>query len=351
MGATDSKPESQKKRRRRPSVHSGDLYMAEFGRNSLSKTKTFSPKTQSKSNHTATYDYDFNRSASDLKENLPENLKVYSSSIETIYRFWMYEIETLNEMDSKEASVLLYMNVFRLIPKARMLFTKNIELQSRQFFGMFRWLITNLAQPNAERLIKRLKLLGNAHEKLNIKEEWYGLFLQAFHETMIETSEGAYTPRIRFSMEQLYTVVMNIMVGKDFHSSLSSKKISLLLKSISTLENCLQDNEARKYLEMYMRGQFCVELILFYEEYSMFKATMSQFQRQNIGKIIMDKYIDSSGECEINVSYGTKQCVFQILEENGNMFTSNIFDGCTKEIVELIRMNIWSSFKKSIQDM
>lgn len=256
MGNSDSQISKRKSKQRRPSVHSGKLYIPSIPESTRS--------TPNKSHHFQYTSEDFAKSASDLKENLPEDLKIYCNSIEVMYRFWCKEIETLNELQHKEACVLFYVNVFKLIPDARPLFTKNIELQAKQFFGMFRWLITNLKQPDAQRLIKRIKILGKMHKKMNIKLEWYRLLLQAFHETISEITDDKYTPRTRFCMEQLYTVVMNIMTDNDFES-LSSEKISVIVKSLGKLEDCLDAVETRNYLEMYAKQQFCVELMLFYK--------------------------------------------------------------------------------------
>jgi len=85
--------------------------------------------------------------------------------------------------------------------------------------------------------MKRIKLLGELHTKLNIQPEWYEVVLQALHETLADRVKDKYTARIRFCMEQLYTVVANIMLGRDFES-LSSEKIYNLLKSLNRLEDC-----------------------------------------------------------------------------------------------------------------
>eukprot|EP01084_Bolivina_argentea_P310554 537421_1 len=212
------------------------------------------------SGHTYIPSQAFDESVSDVQKHLPQSLKKYSNSVEVLYRFWRSEIDTMTEDTYKETAVLFYMNVFDKIPDSKKLFKKNIELQAKQFFGMFRWLITNLKNADATRLIKRIKTLGNIHKQMNVKNKWYGLLLQAFHDTMTEATKGNYTPRIRFCMEQLYTVVANIMLGNDF-DSLNSNKISYLLQSLNNVEDCLNDKEGRLYLQMYMKKQFCVELM------------------------------------------------------------------------------------------
>eukprot|EP01084_Bolivina_argentea_P310553 537414_1 len=247
----------------------------------------------------------------------------------------------------RETAILFYMNVFDKIPNSKTLFKKNIELQAQQFFGMFRWLITNLKQADATRLIKRIKILGNMHKKMDVSDKWYELFLQAFHNTMVDATHDRYTPRVRFCMEQLYTVVTNIMQGKDF-DSLSSHKISHLLKSLDKLEDCLDDKEGRLYLQMYMKQQFCVELMLFYHDYRRFKGVVGGVQRQLIGKEIIEKYISATCACEINVSWVAKSEVYNRLDVDSGVFSADIFDNCAKQCVELIRYNRWTAFKRSI---
>ena len=78
---------------------------------------------------------------------------------------------------------------------------------------------------------------------------------------------------------------------------------------------------------------------------------MSSKQMQRIGIGIMKKFIDDTSECEINVSWVTKNTVIETLQENDNQFTNDMFDECVKECVELIRNNIWNGFKKSILKM
>eukprot|EP01084_Bolivina_argentea_P310552 537413_1 len=119
----------------------------------------------------------FDNSTMNLKENLPKDLKKYCNSVEILYRFWRDEIDSMSQDTYRETAILFYMNVFDKIPNSKTLFKKNIELQAQQFFGMFRWLITNLKQADATRLIKRIKILGNMHKKMHVNDQWYELFL------------------------------------------------------------------------------------------------------------------------------------------------------------------------------
>jgi len=314
-------------------------------RSSIHSAKFYLPPTP-----TSPTSVSYDSSCADLKENLPDEMKAYTNSIQTVYYFWCSEIETLDEGEYKEAAVLFYMHVFKAIPKARPLFTKSIELQAKQFFGMFRWLITNLSQPDSQRLVSKIKILGSLHQKMNIQPEWYTLFLHAFHETMHETVMEKYTSRVRFCMEQLYTMVMNIMLNRDFEA-LAHSKMGAIIKCVDKLEDCLFDQEANIYLELYMREQFCVELFLFLREHRRFKSCVSDFQRKHIGEAMMKKYVDQYSECEINVSYGAKQRIYTSLKENGNSFVIDVFDECAEECRELIQTNVWNGFKQTIMKM
>mmetsp|Transcript_22051 Transcript_22051/g.35386 ORF Transcript_22051/g.35386 Transcript_22051/m.35386 type:complete len:391 (-) Transcript_22051:185-1357(-) len=333
--------------RRTTATHSGKLYIQSFLE---SPKETDSLKRSHSNSHSRPIFNDFDTSTSELKQNLPDDLKVYCNCIEMLYRFWCTEIEGLSQADYKEAAVLFYVNVFKRIPEARHLFTKNIELQAKQLFGMFRWIITNLRTPDPQRLVGRIRMLGAVHAKYAIKPEWYGVFLEALHETMDETVKEKYTSRTRFCMEQLYTVVANIMLNRDFES-LSSAKIAKLLKSLNSLEKCLQDRQAKVYLELYMKEHFCLELMLFYQDCQRYNACSANELRQQIGSEMMAKYMQSMAECEINVSHIAKRRVRQQLKQNGGVFVEHLFDECLTECVELMRDNIWSSFRSSILRM
>ena len=78
---------------------------------------------------------------------------------------------------------------------------------------------------------------------------------------------------------------------------------------------------------------------------------MSSKLRQQIGADILKKFIGETSECEINISWVTKNTVIQTLTMNNNQFTDNIYDECVKECIELIRNNIWIGFKRSILKM
>eukprot|EP00484_Ammonia_sp_Unknown_P025879 CAMPEP_0197038872 /NCGR_PEP_ID=MMETSP1384-20130603/15753_1 /TAXON_ID=29189 /ORGANISM="Ammonia sp." /LENGTH=190 /DNA_ID=CAMNT_0042469373 /DNA_START=178 /DNA_END=746 /DNA_ORIENTATION=- len=148
----------------------------------------------------------FDSNKTELEEKLPENLKAYSNSIEILSNFWYQEIETLDDVAYKDTAILFYANSFKRIPRLRKLIKKDMELQAKQYFGMFRWLITNLRLADPQKLISRIRMLGASHKKMNIKPEWYPLMLEALHETLADRVQEQYTPRIRFCMEQLYTV-------------------------------------------------------------------------------------------------------------------------------------------------
>eukprot|EP00484_Ammonia_sp_Unknown_P020854 CAMPEP_0197029000 /NCGR_PEP_ID=MMETSP1384-20130603/8548_1 /TAXON_ID=29189 /ORGANISM="Ammonia sp." /LENGTH=452 /DNA_ID=CAMNT_0042458091 /DNA_START=56 /DNA_END=1414 /DNA_ORIENTATION=+ len=288
-----------------------------------------------------------------LEEKLPGDLKEYSNSIEILSKFWYSEIESLDEIAYQDTAVLFYANASKRLPALRNLIKKDVELhsQAKQYFGMFRWLITNLRMADPQQLITQIRMLGELHKKLNVLPEWYPLMLQALHETLTDRVKEKYTPRARFCMEQLYTVAANIMLGRDF-DSLSSAKIAHFIQSLNNLEDCLNDEEGIQYLELYMSQQFCVELILFYKDcraFQMHFACLSEQQR--MGQEIMTKYFDSTAECEINISYSAKETVKEKLNKHQNVFAADIFDECLQEVTDLIRTNIWHGFRGSIQKM
>ena len=72
---------------------------------------------------------------------------------------------------------------------------------------------------------------------------------------------------------------------------------------------------------------------------------------QQFGKYIVQKYLDETSECEINVSYALKDELFNKLHQNSNYFTKDIFDECVQECLELIRGNVWNAFKREIVNM
>ena len=78
---------------------------------------------------------------------------------------------------------------------------------------------------------------------------------------------------------------------------------------------------------------------------------MVESKLQKLGREILKRYLDHSSECEINVSYALKDELFHKLAENGNIFTRDIFDDCVKDVVQLIRQNVWNGFKASIMKM
>eukprot|EP00484_Ammonia_sp_Unknown_P027508 CAMPEP_0197032240 /NCGR_PEP_ID=MMETSP1384-20130603/10964_1 /TAXON_ID=29189 /ORGANISM="Ammonia sp." /LENGTH=473 /DNA_ID=CAMNT_0042461871 /DNA_START=36 /DNA_END=1457 /DNA_ORIENTATION=- len=361
MGTSASKKAPSAKRR--PSIHSGKLYKHRSRSQSSEVTAKYSNISvathararqslppQSPPVHGRFTSRDFDKSNLELKQNLPDDLKVYCNSIEIVYRFWYLEIESMDEAKYTETAVLFYQNVFKLLPDVGPLFTKGIEFHAKQFFGMFRWLITNFKEPDPHRLIQKINILGKTHRKMGIKEEWYDAMLQALHDTLTATVHDKYTSRIRFCWEQLYTVVVNIMMGKDF-DALSSAKIAKLVQSLNRLQDCLQDDEAMVYLELYMKQQFCVELLMFYKDFRRFKSCPSGLDRQDIGDEMMRKYFGPAAECEINVSYCEIENVRQTLKGNHHIFTEDIFDGCCNECVEMIRNNVWYGFKRSIMKM
>jgi len=103
-------------------------------------------------------------------------------------------------------------------------------------------------------------------------------------------------------------------------------------------------------LELYMSQKFCVELILFYKdcrEFQMHFASLSE--QQEMGKQIMAKFFDPTAECEINISWSAKQAVYETLKQHQSVFAADIFDQCMREVLDLIRNNIWLGFRSSIQ--
>eukprot|EP00484_Ammonia_sp_Unknown_P001442 CAMPEP_0197021480 /NCGR_PEP_ID=MMETSP1384-20130603/2366_1 /TAXON_ID=29189 /ORGANISM="Ammonia sp." /LENGTH=326 /DNA_ID=CAMNT_0042449315 /DNA_START=217 /DNA_END=1197 /DNA_ORIENTATION=+ len=279
-----------------------------------------------------------------------QDCSVSATSKEKLYHFWYSEIETLSADNFNKAAMLFYINVFELIPEISPKFSKSIELQAKQYFGMIRWLIANLKQPDNHRVKSRIRILGVLHQKLNVKEDWFTAFLQAFHEAMHDTVGERYTPQIQFCMEQLYTVVTSIMLGKDFES-MPPSQAAKLLKSLGSIQDCLKDADAKQYLEMYMKEQFCVEWMHLYTDYRRYKSCSSFMTRQQIASGIMKKYIGANAECSVNVSHATKKGIYQSLRENHSVFVMDVFDEMATECIETMNNEIWTGFKHAVTNM
>mmetsp|Transcript_68512 Transcript_68512/g.108809 ORF Transcript_68512/g.108809 Transcript_68512/m.108809 type:complete len:328 (-) Transcript_68512:147-1130(-) len=313
------------------------------------RSRSASPPTQLPSVSTR---YRRSRSHSPEKVNLsiPEDLKAYSASVEVVCHFWSAEVETLSEEEYTQIAVLLFDNVLKLVPAALTLLGGNIELSAQKFFRMFQWLMDCFQRPDVEQTMDKITVLGTMHTTLGIKPEYYALCLQAFHETMHERIQRKYTSRVRLCMEQLYTAVSNIMLQQDFQN-LTSPKISKLMQSLTSLQACLEDEDTRIYLELYMREMFCVELFLFYQDYITFRACASEDHRQQIGAHVMEMYIDDSSDNAINLSHRAKRSIYDRLEEKDGVFQADVFDECVTEILELIDQGVWNSFKRAIGNL
>jgi len=267
-----------------------------------------------------------------------------------LYCFWRSEIETMNASQYQDTAVLFYTNVFQLLPEIPTLFSKPIELQAKQFFGMFRWLITNLKGTDNQRWKRQIALLGTLHRQYNIKPEWYTVYLQAFNQTMKSTVGDKYTPRIQFNLEQLHGYVQNVMLQRDFES-IVCQKTAMWLNSIQSVTDCLEHKEAVTYLECFMREQFCVEWLQFYQDHRTFKKGETFIDRQSIAKKIMDKYVVMDAPRFITVRPDVRNQIFHSLKRNDNNFVFKIFDDFSNECHRMIQRKVWVLFKSCVNKL
>ena len=106
-----------------------------------------------------------------------------------------------------------------------------------------------------------------------MKLEYYPVMLDAFNWSMTEYfGSDIYNLRVQFCMSQLYNVVADIMTSRDFSSMVEKQNIASNIQFdtfMKNLDSCLENKQGRLYLELYMKQQFCVELMHFYKVWSL----------------------------------------------------------------------------------
>lgn len=181
------------------------------------------------------------------------------------------------------------------------------------------------------------------------------------------------------------------------------------------MEECLGDKLGSQYFKKFLQEQFCVESFLFHEAVVEYQATMTHARRIKLGEKIMATFKETGSELEVNLSHGTRfQCTqivglvkkmndnkekYEKLAQNcpvtpqkaksgcpvtplrcraspatasvprdlmavtrsadesiqdvvySSGFTQSLFDKAYAEIMDLMRINSWTAFRKKIIDI
>eukprot|EP01080_Neovahlkampfia_damariscottae_P010222 gene10222-2642_t len=135
-----------------------------------------------------------------------------------------------------------------------------------------------------------------------------------------------------------------------FISRRSRKKKGSKFEKLEKAEiKIMEDDELRQYFKAYMRTEYAVEPILFYEDVRVFQHFLSDQDRYYKAVEICESYLRSTSDLEINVSGKLKKILAQELKlskETGNVNT-DIFDEMVKHICDTLLIDTFPRFHVS----
>ena len=109
-------------------------------------------------------------------------------------------------------------------------------------------MVTELVkEPNAKKMVRKLRVLGKIHIQIGCKPEWFDRLLIVFNDLLSHTWPKLYNFRVQYCFTELYNMVKDTMLGKDFYSV---KHTAGLMVSLDQLDACLANPRAVSYLGM-----------------------------------------------------------------------------------------------------
>eukprot|EP01080_Neovahlkampfia_damariscottae_P002248 gene2248-2422_t len=127
--------------------------------------------------------------------------------------------------------------------------------------------------------------------------------------------------------------------------SLSEVLISTIIETY-TLDFILENDHLKEYFLKYSDRIYCSENIHFYDDVLAFKQETNQERKQDLADIIIDKYLLSKSDEEINV----RQEEIAYVIEHKNDCPSNLFDTLFQDIFDLIRTENYHKFIYNSQE-
>ncbi len=107
------------------------------------------------------------------------------------------------------AGLVFYQRLFEMAPRLRVLFTSDIEEQSRKLLDMLGILIGMLERPAG--LDMELRALGARHVGYGVKMEHYTIVGAALLQMLAEVLAEKFTPEVRAAWTGLYGAVADAM--------------------------------------------------------------------------------------------------------------------------------------------
>mmetsp|Transcript_33550 Transcript_33550/g.41290 ORF Transcript_33550/g.41290 Transcript_33550/m.41290 type:complete len:376 (-) Transcript_33550:65-1192(-) len=279
-------------------------------------------------------------------EKVSLHLHEYSNQIKTISTFWVNNIDRLTDTEYDELGVELYGYINEKIPEVNPIFSKGKRGYSglgRAFFRMFAWFVNELNKDiKPKKFMKHIRILGKIHNKMGIKPEWYPILLKAFNHTLSNKFPNEYNIRIQFCFDELYNIISDIMLKRDFYS-VAIKNTASLSTSFDNLKSCLSNPDTLIYLEKYMKAHFCSEMILFWKDVQEYTSKPTHIK----GKFIYNTYIVPYSEREINISFDTRMTIINYMKPSNTntIMDKKLFNIAQSETVKMISDNIWFKFK------
>ena len=98
-------------------------------------------------------------------------------------------------------------------------------------------------------MVRQLRVLGKIHMRVGCKPEWFEQLLDVFNELLSHKWPKLYTFRVEYCFTELYHMVKDTMLQKDFYSV---KNTAGLMASLRHLDACLCNPRAVIYLGIYI---------------------------------------------------------------------------------------------------
>jgi hemoglobin-like flavoprotein len=113
-------------------------------------------------------------------------------------------------LNTKDAGLIFYNQLFTLDPSLRSLFKGDIKSQSALLIGMISFAVNKL--DTLGDILQDVKALGRRHNKYNVKPEHYKTVAEALLWTLCKALDSKWTEETEVAWVAVYTVLSNTML-------------------------------------------------------------------------------------------------------------------------------------------